>query len=165
MGAIRQAADAGWARLWFCRLSYPLGGGGVLKHRDTESTEYTACVHGTRCVVAGAYFQRAREDLRGDMVLCEEQAGRCIMSHTFEISDEAYQTLKALAATRGQKPEDLLEQWLDEVPMRVPAQASLDPSVNADAGDADPTFDPLAAFLGAFEATAPDVVRAYVGEE
>ena len=32
------------------------------------------------------------------------------MSHTLEISDETYQTLISLAATRGQQPEDLLEQ-------------------------------------------------------
>ena len=90
------------------------------------------------------------------------------MSHTFEISDETYQTLISFAATRGQKPEDLLEQWLDEVPTRVAAQPSSDPSANAEAGGYDPTIDPLASFLGAFEATAPEVVRkhdAYVGEE
>ena len=90
------------------------------------------------------------------------------MSHMFEISDEVYQTLVSLAAARGQKPEDLLEQWLDEVPTRVAAQPSSDSSVNLEAGECDPTIDPLASFLGVFEATAPDVVRrhdAYVGEQ
>lgn len=95
----------------------------------------------------------------GGMVPRKEQSERCIMSHTFEISDETYQTLISLTATRGQKPEDLLEQWLDEIPRRVAVQPASDPSVHAEAGGYDPMTDPLASSLGAFEATAPDVVR------
>ena len=76
----------------------------------------------------------------------------------FDISDENYGMVSSLAAKLGQKPEDPLEQWLRE----VRAQASARPSVataNGQPSAYDPAIDPLASYLGAFEATAPDVVR------
>src|SRR5579871_2808994 len=102
------------------------------------------------------------------MVPSKEEAGRYIMSHTFEISDQTYQSLMLLAAARGQEPEDLLEQWLDEVRTSTVAQPSSATPPNGTSSGYDPRADPLASFLGAFEATSPDVVRkhdAHVADE
>lgn len=89
------------------------------------------------------------------------------MSHMVEISDESYQSLMSLATARGQKPEDLLEQWLREVRTQLAAPPAAEIAGNGETRRYDPTVDPLASFLGAFEATSPDVVRhhdAYVVE-
>lgn len=90
------------------------------------------------------------------------------MGHTFEIPDETYRSLVSLAAARGQAPADLLEQWLDEVRTCVGAQPSSGIPSKDEPNGYDPSVDPLASFLGAFEATAPDEVRkhdAYVADE
>jgi len=88
------------------------------------------------------------------------------MNRTFDISDETYEILKSLAAERGQEPEDLLEQWLGQVREQAAAQHSV-ATGNGQPIVYDAAIDPLASYLGAFEATAPNVVRehdAFVGE-
>lgn len=83
------------------------------------------------------------------------------MSHSFRVSDEAYETLASVAAAHGRTPEDLFRTWVNEMREQTFAQSST-PTVeeNSDAVNGyDPAHDPLAPFLGAFEATTPDVVR------
>jgi hypothetical protein len=89
------------------------------------------------------------------------------MSYSSEIPDETYEILSCLAAARGQKPEDLLDQWLREVRTQVAALPPSETPVNGVPSAYNPSTDPLASFPGAFEATAPDIVRnhdAYPGE-
>jgi hypothetical protein len=70
------------------------------------------------------------------------------MAHVIEIADKAYQVLVDTAHERGKTPQQFLEEWL------------LDLQATAEESPAgyDPAKDPLAPFLGAFEADAPDVV-------
>lgn len=79
------------------------------------------------------------------------------MSHSFQVSDDTYHTLTTFAAAHGQTPEDLFEAWVSE----MTAQSTREPIMAARNGYTtyDPADDPLAPFLGAFEATAPDLVR------
>jgi hypothetical protein len=70
------------------------------------------------------------------------------VAHMIEITDKAYQFLVDTAHDRGKTPQQLLEEWLLDLQAAeggIPAEY-------------DPTKDPLAPFLGAFEADAPDVV-------
>lgn len=36
------------------------------------------------------------------------------MSHVFQVSDETYKTIEAIAAKQGERPEALAEAWLKE---------------------------------------------------
>ncbi len=87
------------------------------------------------------------------------------MSHIVHVplSDEQYDRLTAYAAQHGLAVETLLQDALEQ------GMAKLAGSVAVDEEEAiyDPATDPLAEFLGAFEADVPDIVRhhdAYVGE-
>lgn len=78
------------------------------------------------------------------------------MSRSFEVSDELYESLTAIAAVRGQTPEDMFDSWVTQ----LRAQTSSSPSgVSNTPPVYDSADDPLAPFLGAFEATTPDAVR------
>jgi hypothetical protein len=88
------------------------------------------------------------------------------MGHTLEIPDETYQELMHLAAERGQTPVQVLQQWVKEIQQASSQQPAI-PTHGTMNGQYDPAQDPLAPFLGAFEATAPDVVHRhdhYLGE-
>ena len=86
------------------------------------------------------------------------------MSYVFEIPDEVYETLAEVAARQGQTPEEAFRSWV--VQMRAQADP-VEPRAREMKGEYDASLDPLAQFLGAFEADAPDVVRrhdAYLGK-
>jgi hypothetical protein len=70
------------------------------------------------------------------------------LTHSIEIADNMYQVLADAAPERGKTPQQLVEEWLRAM------QASEEESPE----DYDPNEDPLAPFLGAFEADVPDVV-------
>lgn len=78
------------------------------------------------------------------------------MSHSFQVTDDIYQTLVAIAAAHSQTPEDLFEAWVSE----MATQSALDPAIASRNGYNiyDPADDPLAPFRGAFEAMVPDLV-------
>lgn len=86
------------------------------------------------------------------------------MSHAFLIPDETYETLNEIAARQGRTPEEVFQQWVE----RMQREASGDTAEQVETQKTyDPQRDPLAAFLGAFEAVNPDVVRRhdeYLGE-
>lgn len=70
------------------------------------------------------------------------------VAHVIEIADKAYQVLVDTAHDRGKTPRQFVEEWLLDL------QASAEESP----AGYDPAEDPLAPFLGAFDADAPDVV-------
>lgn len=77
------------------------------------------------------------------------------LARTFEISEETYRALVAVAAERGEQPEEVLQSWLTDVRERArPAKHLAVPHGAAPA--LVPDGDPLAPFLGAFEATDAD---------
>ena len=91
------------------------------------------------------------------------------MAHTIQLSDNLYETLVQQAQVRGETPEELLWNWLTDLQSQTTAVNDGQPDSASDTmhGEYDPTKDPLAPFLGAFEATEPDVVRehdSFLGE-
>lgn len=76
------------------------------------------------------------------------------MSHTIALSDETYQTLRAAAQARGASILELVQAWAT--------------TLAAPSGPDTVERDPLAPFLGTFEATVPDLMRRhddYLGDE
>ena len=67
------------------------------------------------------------------------------MSHAIDLSDETYQTLHAAAHAQGMSIASLVQAWA----------STLTTPDSPDAGER----DPLAPFLGTFEATVPDLMR------
>lgn len=78
------------------------------------------------------------------------------MSHSFHVSDETYESLTTIAAARGQTPEGLFNAWVVQLRAQTPSSPSAE---NGTSPAYDPSRDPLAPFLGVFEATTPDAVR------
>jgi len=78
------------------------------------------------------------------------------MSHAFQMSDTAYEALRAAAAARDQSVEDLFAAWLNSLP--EPQSATPQP-LSSEGDQQRQESDPLAPFLGAFEATVPDLIR------
>lgn len=74
------------------------------------------------------------------------------MSQAIYVPDDVYAILKQLADERSQTIEDLVRSWAVE--LRVQETAPLDVPAHYD-----PAMDPLAEYLGAFEAIAPDDVE------
>ena len=88
------------------------------------------------------------------------------MSHTLEIPDDTYQELVHIATERGQTPTQVLQQWVKQMQHAAHQQPAI-PSQGTMSGQYNPAQDPLAPFLGTFEATESDVVRRhdhYLGE-
>ena len=77
-----------------------------------------------------------------------------LVSHTIVLSDESYQTLRVAAEARGVSISELVQAWA----------TTLTAPIGPDAVER----DPLAPFLGTFEATVPDLMRRhddYLGDE
>lgn len=86
------------------------------------------------------------------------------MSHAFLIPDETYETLNQIAVRQGRTPEEVFQQWVERMQREEAGGATAQGGTQR---TYDPQRDPLAAFLGAFEAVNPDVVRRhdeYLGE-
>ncbi|HEX6818166.1 MAG TPA: hypothetical protein VF120_07315 [Ktedonobacterales bacterium] len=89
------------------------------------------------------------------------------MSYVFEIPDEVYETLAEVAARQGRTPEEAFRSWVAQMRAQAGPIEPTKPKAREMRGEYDASLDPLAQFLGAFEADAPDVVRrhdAYLGE-
>ncbi len=71
--------------------------------------------------------------------------GMNLVSHTIDLSDETYQALHAVARAHDVSIAELVQGWV----------ATLAASGGPDAVER----DPLAPFLGTFEATVPDLTR------
>lgn len=70
------------------------------------------------------------------------------MSHAFRIPDETYRVLRLVAERQGRTPEELFEEWV-----RMQRESiGTDPLIEARPSR-------LARFIGAFEATEPDLIR------
>jgi hypothetical protein len=73
------------------------------------------------------------------------------MSQALHIPDETYAALQRIAQDRGLSVEALLQSWVDEL-TQPPTQPGA-------AAQYDPARDPLAEYLGAFEAISSDDVE------
>lgn len=90
------------------------------------------------------------------------------MSHTVQIPDELYAALASYAAQQGATPDAVILAWMREIKDRQegPAETPEQP-MDMSGLIYDSANDPLAEFLGAFEADVPDLVRRhddYLGE-
>lgn len=81
------------------------------------------------------------------------------MSHALHIPDETCAALQRIAHDRGLSVEALLQAWVDESHRITMQPGGTVPHY-------DPALDPMAEYLGAFEAITPDDVERhdeYVG--
>ena len=80
------------------------------------------------------------------------------MARTFEITEDAYQKLIDVSRDRGETPQQLFQEWLEDI-QQLPR--SRDQRSNPWAimdGACDPDKDPLAPFIGTFETDTPDLL-------
>lgn len=71
------------------------------------------------------------------------------MPHTVDLPDETYRALQAAAAARGVSIADLMQSWVATLATSPPSEARSAPRAH----------DPLAPYLGTFDATVPDLLR------
>ncbi|HEY8742328.1 MAG TPA: hypothetical protein VIU62_04475 [Chloroflexota bacterium] len=80
------------------------------------------------------------------------------MARTFEVADDTYEKLVEVALKKGKTPQQLFQDWLREQQAQPVSQPRAGNPWAPFIGTEDAESDPLATFIGAFEADTPDIL-------